>query len=76
MKRFFGLLTAMILMLTAVAPLGLAAEEDYVIENGVLLEYKGEGGDIVIPEGVTKIGKEVFQFKRVESIQFPSTLKC
>ena len=29
---------------------------DFVIENGVLKEYQGQGGDVVIPEGVTSIG--------------------
>ena len=31
-----------------------AADSDFVIEVGVLEKYKGEGGDIVIPEGVTR----------------------
>ena len=29
---------------------------DFVIENGVLKKYQGQGGDVVIPEGVTSIG--------------------
>ena len=29
---------------------------DFLIENGVLKQYKGPGGDVVIPEGVTSIG--------------------
>ena len=33
---------------------------DFVIENGVLKKYKGQGGDVVIPEGVTSIGAEAF----------------
>ena len=33
---------------------------DFVIENGVLTKYVGPGGDVVIPEGVTSIGKESF----------------
>ena len=32
----------------------------FVIENGVLKEYKGQGGDVVIPEGVTSIGDLAF----------------
>ena len=33
---------------------------DFVIENGVLKKYKGPGGDAVIPDGVTSIGKSAF----------------
>ena len=29
---------------------------DFVIKNGVLTKYKGEGGDVVIPDGATSIG--------------------
>ena len=34
--------------------------EDFVIEYGVLTKYDGPGGDVVIPEGVTEIGKYAF----------------
>ena len=33
---------------------------DFVIENGELQKYKGQGGDVVIPEGVTSIGNDAF----------------
>ena len=33
---------------------------DYVIENGVLTKYQGAGGDIVIHEGITKVGDYAF----------------
>lgn len=33
---------------------------DFEIENGVLIEYKGKGGNVVIPEGVTKIDYSAF----------------
>ena len=33
---------------------------DFVIENGVLKKYQGQGGDVVIPEGVTSIGASAF----------------
>ena len=36
------------------------ANEDFIIENGVLKEYCGAGGDVVIPEGVTEIGASAF----------------
>ena len=34
--------------------------KDFIIENGVLIDYKGEGGDVVIPDSVTKIGSCAF----------------
>ena len=36
-----------------------ADENGFIIEDGVLTGYTGPGGDIVIPEGVTQIGKDV-----------------
>lgn len=35
-------------------------KEDFVISDGIILKYKGNGGDIVIPEGVTEIDDFVF----------------
>ena len=32
----------------------------FEIENGVLKSYKGEGGDVAIPIGVTRIGRKAF----------------
>ncbi len=34
---------------------------DSVIENGVLKKYKGPGGDVTIPAGVTRIGDWAFE---------------
>lgn len=34
---------------------------DFVIENGVLQEYHGPGGDVTIPECVTEIGERAFE---------------
>lgn len=34
--------------------------EDFVIENGILVEYTGEGGSVVIPDGVMIIGNSAF----------------
>ena len=31
-----------------------------VIEDGTLIKYRGSGGNVVIPEGVTEIGKDAF----------------
>jgi len=34
--------------------------DDFVITDGVLKEYKGPGGNVVIPNGVTSIGDKAF----------------
>ena len=35
--------------------------QDFEIEQGVLIRYKGSGGDVTIPEWVTSIGEGAFQ---------------
>ena len=38
------------------------AESDFEIdENGILTAYHGDGGDVVIPEGITEIGEKAFE---------------
>ena len=44
----------------------------FVIKDRKLTAYNGDGGDILIPEGVEVIGKEVFKNnKTVTSVTFP-----
>ena len=38
----------------------MSGNSDFAIENGVLVQYNGPGGDVVIPEGVTEIGVSAF----------------
>ena len=56
-KRTVALLLSMMMTLSVVvSTLSVqAAEDEFVVENGVLVDYKGPGGDVVIPEGVTQI---------------------
>ena len=35
---------------------------EFLIENGILKHYYGEGGKVIIPEGVSVIGKGAFSF--------------
>lgn len=58
-KKLLPLALALILCLSLAAP-AFAADSGFVIENGVLTEYNGPGGDVVIPDGVTSIGDEAF----------------
>ncbi len=51
-----------------------AQNSDFEIENGVLKKYKGAGGDVVIPDGVTEIGVESFKDSKVTSITLPNSV--
>jgi hypothetical protein len=45
---------------------------DFVIENGMLVKYNGTDADVVIPEGVTSIGKSAFFWcKSLQSVTIP-----
>ena len=50
---------------------------DFIIEGTLLKKYIGEGGAVVIPEGITKIAKYAFDRrcnKTVENVYLPFTL--
>jgi hypothetical protein len=48
---------------------------DFIIENGVLTRYVGPGGDVEIPEGVTRIGGHAFHScHRLEEAVIPYTV--
>lgn len=49
-----------IVLRTGEGVLIMSNANDFIIENGVLTRYVGAGGDVIIPETVTTIGREAF----------------
>lgn len=45
--------------------------KDFKISSGVLKDYTGPGGDVVIPDGVTAIGTSAFYRKMITSLFIP-----
>ena len=67
MKKTFTLIAFMLLL--------IAAKAQPVIENGVLISWPNATGDIVIPDGVTKVGDYAFRTNwSITSVTMPSSL--
>ena len=48
---------------------------DFQIEDGVLIRYTGKDKDVVIPDGVTRIGaKAFFSCRSLTSITIPDSM--
>lgn len=49
---------------------------DFQIESGVLKKYTGSDPEIIIPDGVTSIGKNAFLFcERLTSVTIPGSVE-
>ena len=44
---------------------------DFIVENGVLKEYKGRGKHVVSPKGITMIGNGAFSYCQLCSVEIP-----
>lgn len=70
-KKLFSLVLAFALCLGLAVP-AMAADSDFVIENGVLTKYNGSAASVTIPSGVTKIGDSAFYHRNdIRQITIP-----
>ncbi len=56
----------------------VAKQSDFlIVGDGILLAYRGNTANVIIPEGVKYIAAEAFlQHTEIESVQFPDTLEA
>ena len=47
---------------------------DFIVENGVLIKYVGEEENVIIPDGVKKIGDECFVGTTVKRVTIPESV--
>ena len=78
MKKTRTLALAFLLVLLCVLLTGCGGDteskpEDFVIEDGVVTGYNGKANLIVIPDGVTAIGKEAFRKTDIKSVVIPDS---
>ena len=48
---------------------------DFVIEDGILVKYTGGEKDVIVPDGVKKIGEEAFKDVDVVSVTLPVSVE-
>ncbi len=73
MKKTLALLLSIVLCFGLLAIPALAEDDEFEIdENGVLVKYNGSGRDVVIPDGVTKIGDWAFLGNKLTSVTIPN----
>ena len=49
-------------------------KKDFVIVDGILVEYLGDEENVIIPDGITVIGKNVFENKNVKFVTIPDSV--
>lgn len=52
----------------------MSNSNDFIIENGVLKEYKGNDVYVIVPDGVTKIGKSAFRDRVIFGVCLPDSV--
>ena len=71
MKKQFVALLVQTALLLALVPMTALAAEEFTIKDGVLVKYKGTGGAVTVPAGVTEIGPQAFANTAITAVTIP-----
>ena len=74
MKKIATLFLSIILLFSLGAIKTEAADEFVIDSSGTLTEYNGNGGDVVIPDNVYRIGDRAFQKCGLTSVYIPDSV--
>lgn len=78
MKRTLSFVLSMLMLISAlpfISPVSVAAEGDFTIVDGVLTKYNGSDSEVVVPDGVTEIGRKAFEGNLdITSVVIPSSV--
>lgn len=55
-RKGLSLIIAAVICITMFPMSALAADSDFISQDGIILDYTGTGGDVVIPDGVNLFG--------------------
>lgn len=84
LKQWIGMGLLAIITVTSIPQTGIMSKtveaatqgkQEFVITDGVLSEYNGTSKNVVLPEGITRISKNVFEDSDITTITLPSTLE-
>lgn len=75
MKRILSFVLSLVLVFSLIPSAFAANSDEFVSIDGILAEYNGSGGDVIIPDGYTSIGSTAFYWNPdIISVTIPDSV--